>query len=66
MDAVDGYINAAGAFRTGIVASPLTGELVAQIIAGEPTSIDPRPYLAARFHDADQSASSRPIAVVAP
>ena len=35
MDGLDGYVNAAGGFRTGIVASPLTGQVVAQMVAGE-------------------------------
>lgn len=49
VDGVDGYINAAGGFRTGIVASPLTGELVAQMVTGETPAVDPEPFLAARF-----------------
>jgi hydrogen cyanide synthase HcnC len=32
---LDGYFNAAGGFRTGIVAAPLTGRVVAQWITGE-------------------------------
>lgn len=46
---LDGYFNAAGAFRTGIVASPLTGELVAQAIVGEPSSVPIEPFLWERF-----------------
>jgi hydrogen cyanide synthase HcnC len=33
---LDGYFNAAGGFRTGIVAAPLTGRVVAQWITGGP------------------------------
>ncbi|HMC66294.1 MAG TPA: FAD-dependent oxidoreductase [Gemmataceae bacterium] len=44
-----GYINAAGGFRTGIVAAPLTGEVVAQVIAGEHTSCPIEPFLMERF-----------------
>jgi hydrogen cyanide synthase HcnC len=32
---LEGYVNAAGGFRTGIVASPLTGEVVAQVVCGD-------------------------------
>jgi hydrogen cyanide synthase HcnC len=46
---LDGYFNAAGAFRTGIVASPLTGELVAQAILGEQPSVPLEPFLWERF-----------------
>jgi hydrogen cyanide synthase HcnC len=35
VDGLDGYFNAAGGFRTGIVASPLTGQVVAQWVSGE-------------------------------
>jgi hydrogen cyanide synthase HcnC len=36
---LEGYVNAAGGFRTGIVASPLTGEVVAQVVCGEAPSV---------------------------
>ena len=49
VDGLQGYMNAAGGFRTGIVASPLTGELVAQLVTGETPSVSPEPFLAARF-----------------
>jgi hydrogen cyanide synthase HcnC len=35
---LDGYFNAAGGFRTGIVAAPLTGRVVTQWITGDPLS----------------------------
>src|SRR6185295_2830307 len=43
------FFHATGGFRTGIVAAPLTGELVAASVLGEtpPTSLEP--YLASRF-----------------
>jgi hydrogen cyanide synthase HcnC len=44
-----GYVNAAGGFRTGIVASPLTGEVVAQAICGETTTVGLEPFAVARF-----------------
>lgn len=44
-----GYINAAGGFRTGIVASPLTGLVVAQVIAGEEPAFPVEPFLLERL-----------------
>ena len=44
-----GYFNAAGGFRTGIVASPLTARLVAECITGERPIVDVTPFLAERF-----------------
>jgi hydrogen cyanide synthase HcnC len=35
VEGLDGYYNAAGGFRTGIVAAPLMGQVVAQWITGE-------------------------------
>jgi len=44
-----GYLNAAGGFRTGIVASPLTGEVVAQLATGERPTLPVEPFLMRRF-----------------
>jgi hydrogen cyanide synthase HcnC len=51
--------HATGGFRTGIVAAPLTGEVVAASVLGEtpPTAIEP--FLAARFRSAGH-APARP------
>ncbi|HEV3005977.1 MAG TPA: FAD-dependent oxidoreductase [Pirellulales bacterium] len=46
---LDGYFNAAGGFRTGIVASPLTGEVVAQCVASEAASVDCAAFSGDRF-----------------
>lgn len=46
---VEGYINATGGFRTGIVQAPLTGEITAQQIAGEAVSYPLDPFLMQRF-----------------
>ena len=46
---VTGYCNATGGFRTGIVASPLTGRIVAQSIVGETSDVPLDPYLCKRF-----------------
>lgn len=44
---LDGYINATGGFRTGIVASPLTGRVVAQHVCREAVSYPIEPFYAA-------------------
>ncbi len=49
VDGVTGIINATGGFRTGIVASPLVAELVAQVIVDESLTIPIDPFLASRF-----------------
>jgi hydrogen cyanide synthase HcnC len=54
---IDGYFNAAGGFRTGIVAAPLTGEVVAQLVSGEGPTVDPEPFLAARLDAAGHGES---------
>ncbi|OJW77737.1 MAG: hypothetical protein BGO69_01855 [Bacteroidetes bacterium 46-16] len=42
---LEGYINACGHFRTGILNSPLTGLLISEIINGEKLSIPIEPFL---------------------
>lgn len=46
---VRGYWNACGHFRTGIVTSALTGEVLAARIVGAPSPVDLTPFLADRF-----------------
>jgi hydrogen cyanide synthase HcnC len=46
---IAGYANATGAFRTGIVAAPLTARLVAQSVLGEATDLPLEPFLVERF-----------------
>lgn len=46
---VTGYMNATGGFRTGIVAAPLTGRVVAQSIVGETPDFAIEPFLTNRF-----------------
>lgn len=58
VEGLEGYLNAAGGFRTGIVASPLAGEIVAQYAAGETTTVPIEPFLADRFTGVDQAAHS--------
>ncbi len=45
----EGYLNAAGGFRTGIVASPLTAQVVAELACGEPPSVALEPFRVERF-----------------
>jgi hydrogen cyanide synthase HcnC len=52
VDGVTGIINATGGFRTGIVASPLAAESVAQAITGEELSVPIDSFLASRFNSA--------------
>lgn len=44
-----GYVNAAGGFRTGIVASPLTGRTVAQCVLQRTPAFCLKPFLLERF-----------------
>jgi glycine/D-amino acid oxidase-like deaminating enzyme len=46
---LDGYLNACGHFRTGIVNAPLTGAVVAELAAGVAPSFPIGPFLASRF-----------------
>jgi hydrogen cyanide synthase HcnC len=46
---IENYFNATGGFRTGIVATPLTAEIVAAQVLGEPTPFGAEPFLASRF-----------------
>jgi hydrogen cyanide synthase HcnC len=52
VDALNGYFNATGGFRTGIVAAPLTGEVVAQAVVHETQSHLLQPFLMNRFDGA--------------
>jgi hydrogen cyanide synthase HcnC len=45
VEEVEGYINACGHFRTGILNSPLTGLLISEIINGESPSFPIEPFL---------------------
>lgn len=57
VDGLDGYCNAAGGFRTGIVAAPMTARMVAQSILNETPSLPIEPFLAARFDGMPSSAA---------
>jgi glycine/D-amino acid oxidase-like deaminating enzyme len=46
---VRNYFNATGGFRTGIVGSPLTGEIVAAQVVQEDPPFPDEPFLLSRF-----------------
>ncbi len=50
---VPGVFYAAGHFRSGILLSALTGEVIADLIAGRKPSIDLKPFLPARFRNGE-------------
>lgn len=58
VEGLDGYINATGGFRTGIVASPLTGQVVAQLVDGEAPCYPIEPFLVNRFGVASKPRAS--------
>jgi hydrogen cyanide synthase HcnC len=49
VDGLDGYLNACGHFRTGILNAPLTGLVLAELAAGVPASHPIGPFLQSRF-----------------
>ena len=57
MQGVDGYLNACGHFRTGILTSAITGVMLDALVRGETPPLDVSPFLADRFHAAP---SNRP------
>lgn len=48
---VEGYLNACGHFRTGILTSAITGKLITELVTGQPTSVDITPFSIVRFLD---------------
>ena len=49
VDEVDGFVCAAGFSGHGLMQAPAVGEVIAQVICGEPTSVDITPLRFARF-----------------
>lgn len=49
MNGVEGYLNACGHFRTGILTSAITGVLLDKLVNCEPLPLDITPFLADRF-----------------
>ena len=54
---VPGVFYAAGHFRSGILLSALTGEVIADLVAGRKPSIDLTPFSPARF----RNGTARPV-----
>ncbi|HBO7177196.1 TPA: FAD-binding oxidoreductase, partial [Pseudomonas aeruginosa] len=46
---VEGYLNACGHFRTGILTSAITGVLLDRLVHEETLPLDIAPFLSARF-----------------
>lgn len=49
VEGLDGYLNACGHFRTGILTAPLTGLLLTEIMTGTRPSYPIEPFLLSRF-----------------
>jgi hydrogen cyanide synthase HcnC len=59
VDGLDGYLNACGHFRTGILTAPLTGRIIAELAAGEPPSYPIAPFLLSRFDSEPRCPAAR-------
>lgn len=46
---VKGYLNACGHFRTGMLTSAITGKILDELVRGQPTCIDIKPFSYERF-----------------
>lgn len=51
VDNVQGYFNACGHFRTGILTSAITGVLLDKVVHNEALPLDIAPFLASRFRE---------------
>lgn len=58
---VDGYLNACGHFRTGILTSAITGEILSALVHGTDLPVDLTPFLLSRFSTAGQEPVSRTV-----
>jgi len=52
MAGVEGYLNACGHFRTGILMSAITGVVLDRLVRHQPPPLDITPFLASRFRPA--------------
>lgn len=59
---VQGYLNACGHFRTGILNAPLTGLVVSELAANKAVSFPIEPFLLSRFDVSRSAESSVPAA----
>jgi glycine/D-amino acid oxidase-like deaminating enzyme len=46
---VEGYLNACGHFRTGILTSAITGKLITELVTSKPTTLDLTPFSVSRY-----------------
>ncbi len=46
---LEGYVNACGHFRTGVLMSAITGEVVDAVVRGADPGVDMTPFLLERF-----------------
>ncbi|OHX14490.1 cyanide-forming glycine dehydrogenase subunit HcnC [Chromobacterium sphagni] len=60
VDGVEGYLNACGHFRTGILTSAITGVLLDKLAHHEALPLDIRPFLASRFDRQNAEAPLEP------
>lgn len=51
VDGINGYLNACGHFRTGILTSAITGKILSALVHNRPTPVDLSPFLLKRFDD---------------
>jgi len=58
VEGLDGYLNACGHFRTGILTSPLTGLLIAEMASGDRPSFAIEPFLMSRLDTPAEHAAS--------
>ena len=58
VDGYEGYLNATGHFRTGILNAPITAEILTALMVGDPLPVPIDPFLLSRF-------SERQLAAVA-
>jgi len=58
VDGLEGYLNACGHFRTGILTSPLTGKLLSELLVGESPSVPIEPFLLSRFDQPESLGNS--------
>ncbi len=49
VDGINGYLNACGHFRTGILTAPLTGKIISELILDEEPCANLKPFLHSRF-----------------
>lgn len=49
VNGLEGYINACGHFRTGILTSAITGEIICSIVCGKQSPVPLEPFLLKRF-----------------